>query len=140
MHPLCQIFILLCKIFLYKKYETYFVPNLTCNSHLEPRGPNLTTTIKGSINMPISYLLQAEIFRKIVYHGLGIMLVSLSCQHCQTLPSTMLPLLRENANNPTTVFHSLHHSLKMTNFLNAGQTPILKVDQPMYALCKKKLQ
>ena len=48
----------------------------------------------------------------------------------------MLPLFGENANNPTALYHSLHLCIKMTNFLNAVQTPILEVDQPLFVLCK----
>ena len=49
----------------------------------------------------------------------------------------MLPLFRENANDSTTMYHSLRLAIETTTFLNAGQTPILEADQPLYDLCKK---
>ena len=35
------------------------------------------------------------------------------------------------------MYHSLRFANETTTFLNAGQTPILEADQPLYALCKQ---
>ena len=123
-----------------QKDETYYVPKLPCNSHLEPCCPNLIITIKEEYNwlkhaFSLTYkdeLLQEDYISWSAYNA--------SISELPTRPNTptiMLPLFRENANNPTTLYHSLHLTIRMTDFLNAGQTPILEVDQPLYALCKK---
>ena len=52
-------------------------------------------------------------------------------------PSLMLPLFRENANDSSTMYHSLCLTIKIIRHLNPRQTPILEADQPLYALCKK---
>ena len=49
----------------------------------------------------------------------------------------LLPLFRDNAHSAAMVKHGMDIIKQITNHVNAGQTPVLTVDQPLYA---KKIQ
>ena len=49
----------------------------------------------------------------------------------------LLPLFTEHAHTPAMISHSMRVLKKITEYLNAGQTPVFTVDQPLYALAKK---
>ena len=51
--------------------------------------------------------------------------------------SSMLPIFSESAHSPTTVLHCMQVIIKTTNHLNTGQTPVMAVDQPLYAIAKR---
>lgn len=48
-----------------------------------------------------------------------------------------LPVFHEQAHSPSTMAHCMKVLAKSTNFLNPGQTPVMVVDQPLYAMCKQ---
>ena len=50
---------------------------------------------------------------------------------------TLLPLFKEHANTPAMICHSMKVLKRTTEYLNPGPTPVLTVDQPLYALAKK---
>ena len=50
---------------------------------------------------------------------------------------TLLPLFKEHANTPAMICHSMKVLKCTTEYLNPRQTPVLTVDQPLYALAKK---
>ena len=51
--------------------------------------------------------------------------------------SILLSLFREHAHSAAMVKHGMDIIKQITNHVNAGQTPVLTVDQPLYA---KKIQ
>ena len=48
----------------------------------------------------------------------------------------LLPLLVENAHSTAMIKHVMDLMKEITNFLNARQTPVLAMDQPLYAIAK----
>ena len=57
----------------------------------------------------------------------------------QTSIISMLPLLHEAAHSISTLKHLMGHVIKMTSYLNPGQTAVIAADQPVYA-CMKQVQ
>ena len=51
--------------------------------------------------------------------------------------TALLPLFQDNAHSPAMVKHGMDIIKQVTEHINPGQTPILTVDQPVYALAKK---
>ena len=51
--------------------------------------------------------------------------------------TALLPLFREHANTPAMIHHAMMLVKKQTDHLNPGQTPVMTVDQPLYALAKE---
>ncbi|ELU13546.1 hypothetical protein CAPTEDRAFT_218243 [Capitella teleta] len=51
--------------------------------------------------------------------------------------SFMLPLFTEKADSPLTVHHCMKVIIKVTNYLNQGQTPVMVGDQPLFTLAKR---
>ena len=51
--------------------------------------------------------------------------------------STLLPLFREAANSVAMICHSMNIVANATYCANPGQTPVLTVDQPLFALAKQ---
>jgi hypothetical protein len=49
----------------------------------------------------------------------------------------LLPLFRDNAHSLAMVKHGMNIIKLITNHVNTGQTPVLTVDQPLYAIAKK---
>ena len=47
------------------------------------------------------------------------------------------PLFNELAHTPAMISHSMYFIKKITEYLNPGQTHVITVDQPLYALSKK---
>ncbi|KAK3924496.1 3-dehydroquinate synthase, partial [Frankliniella fusca] len=50
--------------------------------------------------------------------------------------NTLLPLFHEVAETPSMVKHGLNIVISITSMVNAGQTPVMCMDQPLYALGK----
>lgn len=51
--------------------------------------------------------------------------------------TALLPILPESAHTSATMFQCMKIVATSTEFLNPGQTPVMTVDQPLYALCKQ---
>ena len=51
--------------------------------------------------------------------------------------SALLPLFRESSKSPAMIRHGMDVIKKSVEFLNAGQTPVIVFDQPLYALAKQ---
>ena len=51
--------------------------------------------------------------------------------------AAMLPLFKEKAATPAMMKHSMEVAIAVTRKLNPGQTPVLTLDQPLYALAKQ---
>ena len=51
--------------------------------------------------------------------------------------SGMLPLFTENSHSPALMVHSMRLVIKITQFLNPGQNPVMTVDQTLYAIAKR---
>jgi len=51
--------------------------------------------------------------------------------------SALLPLFHENAHTVAMIKHSMDVVRKAVHHLNAGQTPVLTFDQPLYAISKQ---
>ena len=51
--------------------------------------------------------------------------------------TSLLPLLQESAHSVATIKHSMDRIKEATHFLNPGQTPVMAVDQPLFALAKQ---
>lgn len=51
--------------------------------------------------------------------------------------SSLLPLFREQAHSVATIKHAMGSFKEAVGFLNPGQTPVIAVDQPLYALAKQ---
>ena len=49
----------------------------------------------------------------------------------------LLPLFKEHVSTPAMICHSMKVLKRTTEYLNPGRTPVLTVDQPLYALAKK---
>lgn len=123
-----------------QKGEASFVPKLTCDSHLVPSCPDLMTTISKEYTWlkHAHTLLDKDKLSQDDWVSWSAYNASVSDPpKSPNTPSVMLPLFRENANDSTTMYHSLHLAIETALFLNEGQTPVLEVDQPLYALCKK---
>ena len=52
-------------------------------------------------------------------------------------PSALLPLVHESAHTVTMVKHSMDVVRKAVQHLNAGQSPVVTFDQPLYAIAKQ---
>ena len=54
-------------------------------------------------------------------------------------PSTiaLLPLFRENAHSTCMMVHAMQMASNAIHHLNPSQTPVIVVDQPLYAICKQ---
>ena len=50
--------------------------------------------------------------------------------------SALLPLFRESSKSAAMIRHGMDVIKKSVDFLNAGQTPVIAFDQPLYALAK----
>ena len=50
---------------------------------------------------------------------------------------SLLPLFRDSAHSPAMVKHGMSIIRKVTLHVNPGQTPVLTVDQPLYAIAKR---
>ena len=51
--------------------------------------------------------------------------------------SQMLTLFKEQAHTPAMIKHVMKFSIRLTERMNPGQTPVLVLDNPLYALAKK---
>ena len=51
--------------------------------------------------------------------------------------TSLLPLLQESAHSVATIKHSMDRIKEATHFLNPGQTPVMAIDQPLFALAKQ---
>ena len=49
---------------------------------------------------------------------------------------SLLPLFREKSNTVAMISHIMNNNAATTYFLNPGQTPVLTMDQPLYAMGK----
>ena len=49
----------------------------------------------------------------------------------------ILPLFPDKAASPSMMKHTMEIVKENTEFINAGQTPVLGADQPLYAICKQ---
>ena len=49
----------------------------------------------------------------------------------------LLPMFKDNAHSTSMIKHGIDLLIKATSRLNHGHTPVLIVDQPLYAICKK---
>ena len=49
----------------------------------------------------------------------------------------ILPLFPDKAASPSMMKHAMEIVKENTEFINAGQTPVLGADQPLYAICKQ---
>ena len=49
----------------------------------------------------------------------------------------ILPLFPDKAASPSMMKHTMEIFKENTEFINAGQTPVLGADQPLYAICKQ---
>ena len=56
---------------------------------------------------------------------------------CKVCNITLLRLFKEHANTPAMLCHSIKVLKCTTGYPNPGTTPVLTVDQPLYALAKK---
>ncbi len=56
---------------------------------------------------------------------------------CKVCNITLLLLFKEHANTPAMICHSMKVLKRTPEYHNHGQTPVLTVDQPLYALAKK---
>jgi hypothetical protein len=52
--------------------------------------------------------------------------------------TVLLPMFHENAHSPAMILHSMKIIKDAVNHLNPGQTPIIAMDQPLYAVAKHK--
>ena len=50
--------------------------------------------------------------------------------------SSMLPLFKEDSHSVTLMIHAFKLIKKVIDFLNPGQTPVMIIDQPLYAIAK----
>ena len=50
---------------------------------------------------------------------------------------SLLPLFNENAHSPAMVFHAMKVTEQAVTFLNPGQTPVMAMDQPLFAQAKQ---
>ena len=50
--------------------------------------------------------------------------------------TALLPMFREYANTPAMIHHAMF-LIKQTELLHSGQVPVMKADQPLYALAKE---
>jgi hypothetical protein len=50
--------------------------------------------------------------------------------------TSMLPLFEENVNSPAMLNHGIGQIVKTTDHVNPGQTPVITMDQPVYASSK----
>ena len=50
---------------------------------------------------------------------------------------SLLPLFREKSNTVAMISHIMNNNAATTYFLNPGQTPVLTMDQPLYAMGKQ---
>lgn len=48
----------------------------------------------------------------------------------------LLPLFHEKSTLPGMIKHGMNLVHEATSYLNSNQTPVLCVDQPLYAICK----
>ena len=51
--------------------------------------------------------------------------------------SSLMPLLRDQAHDVATIKHSLEQIKSAVSFLNPTQSPVVTVDQPLFALAKQ---
>ena len=51
--------------------------------------------------------------------------------------TSLLPLFREHASSAATIHHAMLLIKKQTECLNPGQSPVMTVDQPLYAIAKE---
>ena len=51
--------------------------------------------------------------------------------------TSLMSLLQESAHSGATIKHSVNRIKEATNFLNPGQTPVMAVDQLLFALSKQ---
>ena len=51
--------------------------------------------------------------------------------------SAMLPIWRDDSKSPATIKHVIDVLMNSTSFLNPGQTAVIGMDQPLYAIAKK---
>lgn len=68
--------------------------------------------------------------------------VSLSCYSkrgptVHVSVTSLMPLLQESTHSVATIKHSMDKIKEATNFLNLGQTPVMVVDQSLFALAKQ---
>ena len=49
----------------------------------------------------------------------------------------ILPLFPDKAASPAMIKHTMETVKEHTEFINAGQIPILGADQPLYVICKE---
>ena len=122
------------------KPKDLFPPILICRKELGPYDINSTTQNE------ISWLEQIySLYQKGELSKEGILgYVHLPAYHASlTLPTmrprdttALLPLFREQAHTPAMVIHAMKIALKQIEFLNPGQTPVLAMDQPLFALAK----
>ena len=49
----------------------------------------------------------------------------------------ILPLFPDKAASPSMMKHTMEIAKENTEFINAGQTPILDAGQPLYAICNQ---
>ena len=51
--------------------------------------------------------------------------------------TVLLTMFREHANTPAMIRHAMMLIKKHTEYQNSGQTPVMTVDQPLYALARE---
>lgn len=51
--------------------------------------------------------------------------------------SSLLPLLKDCAHTPATIRHCMDIIKRAVQYLNPTQTPVITVDQPLFAIAKK---
>ena len=58
-------------------------------------------------------------------------------KHFEVGVSSLLPLLRDQAHDVATIKHALDKIKEAVTFLNPTQSPVVTVDQPLFALAKQ---
>ena len=57
--------------------------------------------------------------------------------HIEVSISSLLPLLQDQAHSVATLKHAMDKVNEVTRFLNPTHTPVMAVDQPLFALAKQ---
>ncbi|KAG7161157.1 hypothetical protein Hamer_G024212, partial [Homarus americanus] len=109
--------------------------------HPQPRHwqqTSYSTLQKSTCGLAMPWrLLMAELRHKIIHHGQPFMPATRRQMFESSAPTPLLPLYVESAHTVAMIRHSIDVIKNAVEHLNTGQTPVVTLNQPLYALAKQ---
>ena len=118
--------------------KDYFVP-AGCNTN-KPQSDNVTENMKSEYQWltKVEELLEKEKIEEREYLSWSAHFASLQTAPLSpTAITSLLPLFEDNAHSKAMIQHSMKLVKEAIAYINPGQTPVIGMDQPLYALAKQ---